>query len=286
MRLIYLTIAAAALTSGASAADGLSEAATVILNESEPTERREELIARHKDDAAGLLRHLTAGLKPGTSEELRRIPWIWRVTVAAGKRNDEPELVAILDASLPEPGGRLLEWQAVVIGGGVINGIGLAGGWPGERIDALLRSRPELRKRWESALEQATAMSDDEEIIPGTRYDALRMVALRDWQTARPILERYLGHENAELQQGAVSGLSDVRNSKAPRLLFAWLDRLTDSNRQLALDALIRDTDRMQLTLDALERGTLTVDTLGEPRLRRLQGSDDTEVKKRAMRLR
>lgn len=286
MRCICLTLVVAALTSPTVAAEGLAEAATVILDDSEPTERREELIARHKDDAAGLLRHLTAGLKPGTPEELRRIPWIWRVTVAAGKRNDAAELAAILDASLPEPRGRLHEWQAVVIGGGVINGIGLAGGWPGERIDALLRTRPELRTRWNAALEQATSMVDDEQVIAGTRYDALRMVALRDWKTARPLLERYLGHENAELQQGAVSGLSDVRSAEAPVLLLTSLDRLSDANRQLALDALVRDASRMQLTLDNLERGTLTLETLGESRLRRLQNADDAKVKERALRLR
>lgn len=168
----------------------------------------------------------------------------------------------------------------------MINGIGLASGWPGERIDALLRSRPALRKRWNIALEQATAMADDEQVIPGTRYDALRMIALRDWKIARPMLERYLGHDNAELQQGAVSGLSDVRNGQAPRLLLTSLDGLTDANRQLALDALLRDTSRMQMTLDSLERGTLTLETLGEPRLGLLCDADDPEVKERAMRLR
>lgn len=255
-------------------ADDLSEAVAIILDDAAPRERREELIARHKDDSAELLRRLTAGLEPGTPEELRRIPWIWRMTVAAGKRNNEAELAAILDASLPKPGERLLEWQAVVIGGGVINGIGLAGGWPEEQIEALLRSRPELRKRWDSALEQATTLADDEKVIPGTRYDALRMVALRDWSKARPVLERYLSHKNAELQQGAVSGLSDVRNTEAPRLLLANLDQLTESNRQLALDALVRDTPRMRLTLDAIERGTITAEMLGEERLGRLRGAE------------
>ena len=286
MRLIYLPVALAALSFDAVAADGLSESAKVILDDSEPRERREELIAKHKTDSAALLRHLTEGLKSGTPEEVRRIPWIWRVAVAAGQRNQDVELAAVLDASLPPTGSRLLEWQAVAIGGGVINGIGLAGGWPGERIDALLRSRPELRKRWDSALKQATAMASDEKVIPGTRYDALRMVALQDWQVARPILERFLHHENAELQQGAVSGLSDVRHAEASRLLLDSLGRLTDSNRELALDALVRDTERMRLTLDALERGTLTVKSLGETRLRKLRESGDTEVKSRAIRLR
>ena len=64
------------------------------------------------------------------------------------------ELGAVLDVSLPQPGGRLLEWQAVVIGGGVINGVGLVGAWPDERVEAVLKERPELRERWKQALDQ------------------------------------------------------------------------------------------------------------------------------------
>ena len=117
--------------------EAVSAAVAVILDDAVPRDRREDLIARHKKDSAALLRRLTEGLTPGTPEELRRIPWIWRVAVAAGRRNDLDELAAVLDTSLPEPDGPLLEWQAVAVGGGVVNGIGLAGAWPSERVERL-----------------------------------------------------------------------------------------------------------------------------------------------------
>lgn len=249
----------------------LRQAAAVILDDSVSKERREETIARHSADAARLLRQLTDGLTPETPEELRRIPWIWRVTVAAGKRNETHELGEILDASLPEPDGTLTEWQAVVIGGGVINGIGLAGAWPAERIEAVLKKRPELRPRWQRALDQSVAMAKNEKIIPGTRYDALRMIALLEWTTARPILVQYLNHENAELQQGAVSGLGDVQNDEAARLLIASLARLTESNRQLALEALVREESRRKLLRKAIGSGSVEEGVIGEKHLRRVQ---------------
>lgn len=235
----------------------VASAAVELLDENAPAARRDELIEQHKAHSADLLRNLAEGLQPGTPEELRRIPTIWRVAVAAGKRNDEAELAAILDASLPPKGEPLRQWQAVVIGGGVVNGIGLAGTWPASRIEATLKTRPDLRERWDTAVEQSFAMADDEQVIPGTRYDALRMVALANWPKARPVLLRYLEHDNAELQQGAVSGLSDVQNDEAPQLLLENIDGLTDSNRALAVEALVRDGARYSMAKEALRLGIL-----------------------------
>lgn len=249
----------------------LAAVAAAILDDAVPAERREELIAKHKNESAALLARLVADLEPKSAEERRRIPWIWRVTVAAGKRNDLAELAAILKVALPNAEEPLRDWQAVVIGGGVINGIGLASDWPAERIKLLLEQNSDLRSRWESALTQAAEMADDETVSSGTRYDALRMVALDDWQTARPVLTRYLADENRELQQGAVSGLSDVRNDEAVRLLLKSLDMLNDSNRNFALDALVRDVDRKKLALDAVQRGQLTAEMLGDARMKKIR---------------
>ena len=56
-------------------------------------------------------------------------------------------------------------------------------------------------------------MADDEKVPTGTRYDALRIVALDSWKDAEPRLTKYLAKSaNAELQQGAVSGLMDVED--------------------------------------------------------------------------
>jgi len=248
--------------------EDVAQAASELLAQDIPDARRDELIEQYKTRSAELLRGLVADLEPGTPEELRRIPTIWRVTVAAGKRNDPAELATILDASLPANGEPLREWQAVVIGGGVINGIGLAGDWPSTRVEAALKTRPDLRDRWNAAVEQSFKMADDEKVIPGTRYDALRILALADWPKARPVLERYLRHENAELQQGAVSGLSDVRHDEAPALLLANIGTLTPPNRTLALEALVRDGGRYAMAKDAMRQGLLVREEIESARKR------------------
>ena len=95
---------------------------------------------------------LTKGLDPADhAEESRRIPWIWRVAIAAGRRNDAAEIVRILDASVPADAQPLERWQAVAIGGGIINGITLADAWPGARVEGLLRDDPTRLARWRRA---------------------------------------------------------------------------------------------------------------------------------------
>ena len=76
---------------------------------------------------------------------------------------------------------------------------------------------------------------DDAKVPTGTRYDALRMVAMDEPSRALVQLKRYLGAQvNAELQMGAVSGLADVRSPAATAALQSALEHLTPANRKLA----------------------------------------------------
>lgn len=236
-----------------------------LLDDGLPAKDRQALVARHPDLAAELLAAMTADLKPGTKEEYRRIPWVWRVAVAAGRRNRDAELKAILDLALPAKGGALYDWQAVVIGGGVVNGISLEGQWPGRRVGELLKGDPGLAGRWREALAAAAKMADDEKVPAGTRYDALRMVALDSWDRGGSRLAKYLAKDaNPELQMGAVSGLSDAEAEQATGLLLGAVADLTPANRKLALDALLRTEARARALLDAMEKGAVKIDLTDE----------------------
>ena len=72
---------------------------------------------------------------------------------------------------------------------------------------------------------EAVAMTDNEKVPTGTRYDALRMLGATDWETNGPKLAGYLGHTHAELQMGAVSGLADIASSASARAMArrTWL---------------------------------------------------------------
>jgi putative membrane-bound dehydrogenase-like protein len=264
----------------------LDELAHQILDESRPRAEREALATANADSAAELIAAMTDDLPQDEKEEYRRIPWIWRVAVAAGKKNDAQVLRKLLAASLPHLGGPLRDWQAVVVGGGIINGVSLQDVWPKVRIDDLLKDQPDLRRRWEQALDQSAAMADNESVRTGTRYDALRMIALDAWDQRGPQLQKYLakGVHN-ELQMGAISGLSDVDKPEVATLFLGGFAHYSEGNRKLALDALVRTEARIDALLDAIERGTIPRTALSEAQLTKVRRVKDPSLRERVRKL-
>jgi putative heme-binding domain-containing protein len=245
--------------------------ARFILDPKQSNTARENAVNANPQFAGALIREMTADLKPGSAEEYQRIPWIWRVAITCGKRNDAGQIADVLKVSLPHEGEPLRDWQAVVIGGGIINGISQRGEWPLERINEILQDHPELKKRWDRSLDLAATMTDDEKVPSGTRYDALRMIALLPWEKSGEQLRRYLGDENGELQMGAVSGLADVQNREATASLVQSFARLEKGNRDLAFNGLLRSDERRQALKSAVGSGKLSKDLLTTEQLKELE---------------
>ena len=258
-----------------------------ILDDSRPEADRKRIIADNPQLSLPLLRALVADMPVGDSkEEYRRIPWIWRVTVAAGKRNQVNELKPILDFCVPQMKQSLLDWQAVVLGGGVINGIGLSGGWPDEQIRAIVGDNPELTQRWKQLLKLAAVMADNPKVFKGTRYDALRIVGLDSWNHRGAQLFRYLvkGIDD-ELQQGAIGGLSDMRSPCVAPALLSGFAHYEPENRGFVLRALLRDRDRTFVLLEAIQAGTVKAADLGSERLTLLINNPDPAIRERSRQL-
>jgi hypothetical protein len=285
LRTLYLVpVGAKPKVPGAASDKPLSpvESAKAILDHGTPAARRESLLKEAIPHAAAVVRAMTADLPNDAKEEYRRIPHIWRVSILAGRANDAEALRALLDASLPKMGEPLRDWQAVVIGGGVVNGLSLEDVWPKARIAELLRDRPDLAKRWAEALNLSHAMSDAEKVPHGTRYDALRIVALDDWAKAEPRLVKYLAKAaNAELQQGAVSGLVDVEEPAAARQLMKALPDLTATNRAFAIAGMTRTPARANALLDAVESGACQAAWVSKAHRDALRKIADDAVRKR-----
>lgn len=257
-----------------------------ILDDKLPHAEREELVAKNPELSAELIAAMVEDLKPGTDEEYRRIPWIWRVAIAGGRRNEAKELAQLLDVSLPAPSARLDDWRAVVIGGGLINGVSLEGVWPAARFQEILAAHPELKPRWDAAITLASAMADDEKIKTGTRYDALRMLGVESWDRCGAQLFRYLVKGvHPELQQGAVSGLADVPSPCVAPALLSGMNHYTAHVQNFALDALLRDEGRVSALLDAVAEGRLDKSKLGAKRLETLRNHSQDALKQRAVEL-
>ncbi|MBL8890245.1 MAG: HEAT repeat domain-containing protein [Planctomycetaceae bacterium] len=205
---------------------------------------------------------LVAATRVGTPDEYRVIPEIWQEAIAAGKRNESAELMTMLDATLPRATEPLTDWQAVVVGGGIINGISQAGPYPGPRLAELLQSNPNLNERFQRSLILAAEMVEQESVPQGTRYDALRMIALRPWDDCQRQLRYYLQVEIPhELQQGSVSGLADVPHLEAAFALQSALDYLPVDLKNLAINSLVQRVSEDSLR-SKLKRGDVLIDDL------------------------
>lgn len=262
------------------------ELAKAILDPKAPGAEREAIIRDHPELSAELIAAMAGGLGPDSAEEYRRIPWIWRVAIAAGRRGDPAEMRSVLAASLPEADKPLEDWQAVVIGGGIINGITLAGSWPGERLAPILADDKALAARWHRALDLASAMVDDEKVPTGTRYDALRMIGLEPWDKRGAQLARYLAEgTNPELHQGAICALGDLPSPEVPAALIANLKHFSPSNRNWAIEALVRDEGRRAALLDAIEAGKIAAADVGEDARKALLDPERNKSHERAKAL-
>ena len=235
--------------------------APFLLDEAQPVARRQQVIDRRPGLGPAIISQLVSDLAPGDAiEEYRRIPWIWRVAIAVAKRNDGGEIRDLMEMAVAPTSEPLRDWQAVVLGGGLINGATQIGVWPDKRLNEILVGLPTVKAAWPEALGKSMRMSDDPRIRAGTRYDALRMVALLDASQAIPQLRKYLGPNTpTELQMGAVSGLVDVDSPDSTQLLIGALAHLAGRNRQLALEGLLRTELRSNALAKHIKSGQLTL---------------------------
>jgi hypothetical protein len=264
-----------------------AELAKLILRDDQPMPVREGLVKEAVPQAPEVICAMAADLPANDAkEEYRRIPWIWRVAIAASRRDDAKLLIGLIQLSLPQKGRPMRDWQAVVLGGGVINGLSLEGKWPGRRLRELLGDNADLKQRWDETLKLSHAMADNQKVPDGTRYDALRILALDDWKRAEPRLAQHLAKSaKAELQQGSVSGLVDVEDPAAAALLLKSLPDLTPGNRNFALGGMLRTPSRAIALVEAIEAGTVKLEWLEKDHREALVKHPDEAVRSRAAKI-
>ncbi len=215
------------------------------------------------NDAASTIKALVGQTQVGTPTEYRQIPKIWETALAAGRRNNPGEILRVLAIALPETNEPMHDWQAVVLGGGIVNGFSQAGIAPRERIRVLLEDKTALPDGWNRAMQLAGPMADDESVRLGTRYDAMRILGADTFERSGANLTKYLrGDVHDELVMGAISGLSDMESPAARDAITAAFPVYSKSNQALAITLLLRDETRIAMLVNAIEKGTIPATAL------------------------
>jgi hypothetical protein len=242
-----------------------------ILDEDMEVEQRRELVEDHPELAVEMLNALVRDLEPGSEEEARRIPWIWRVTIAAGSRNDAEEIRQIMEASLPQVNEPLFNWQCVVLGGGVVNGISRQGIWPKPRINEILEDESSLQDRWQHAVNESYDYAANPDLPYPWRYDALRMTAMDETDRSIPELAGYLeAGLNDHLHMGALRGLSDIQSPEVPGLILENISNYSESNYNIALEVMMHTEERREALRSAVEEGIIDIEDLNSEQVETL----------------
>jgi hypothetical protein len=256
-----------------------------LLDTTRTEQKRRALVQEHLDQGVEIVRALTRDLQPGTPEEYERIPWIFRTSIGVSRRNNAGEIRRLLELSLPEEGKPLRDWQAVVVGGGVINGLSEEGIWPGRRVAEILAGYSQLWARWRRALKQAAAMSGNTDVPLPTRYDALRMIAMQPWHESGERLAKHLEDSEETLQMGAVSGLADMLSPQVAKALLSAWNQYTEGSRALAFEALLRTPSRTAALLEAITTGQVAPSELSAEQTRQLRDLGHPQLRTRARQL-
>jgi putative heme-binding domain-containing protein len=263
--------------------------ARFILDPKSSDAAREAAINANPQFAAQLITEMSRGLdgsKENHSEEYRRIPWIWRVAIACGKRNNPAQIKDVLNAALPPAGNPLADWQAVTLGGGLVNGLSQRSLAPAARLGEIIRSDDSLRERWDSAVVKASKIAADEKTPAGIRYDAMRMLGTESLEKRGAELTPYLAKEtNPELQMGAVSALADMRSSDADAALIKSLPGLQSANADLAINSLLQRDESTRQLLDAIAAKKVSGALLNRERIDQLLQHHNSSIQQYAKRL-
>lgn len=250
------------------------KAAEEILKDSNHDDLRSKFADESLPHAARVIAAMTENLPNNLEEEYRRIPWIWRLAINATKQGNAEQQRALLMLSLPERDKPLAHWQAVVLGGGLINGLSQLGENPTEQIQKLLKANAgsgEDQQRFARTIELAVKMVDDQSVPSGTRYDALRILGASDWNSHAEQLVRYLASDtDEELQMGAVSATADLANEAATKTLIQSLAKISPDNRNLALEMLLSRQPQRGLLKKSVSDSTIPRQWLTAEQLKQL----------------
>lgn len=266
LRAIHLVPAGMAWSLPGNASDlpeEVAEVADQLLAPGLDPSQRQRMIDHFWSKADQILHHWSQQQPWSAEDQARWIPTIWMLTNRACKSGDQNLARRILDEALPRIDGTIDDWRVVVLGGAVVGGLSDSMTWPRPAIESWMESDAQRMARWQRVLKWSIEKAADEKTSTGTRYDALRLVAMLPEEQAFEALRPYWDegvHE--ELRMGAISAASDIDSPRSIPLLFDAAKNEAGHLRSLAIDGLLRTRAGRAALVEGLQSGGLPAEAL------------------------
>ena len=222
-----------------------------ILREPKADLERFAVIEKNPELAVDVLTILVTSVKSASGEQTDKlVDTMWRIALLIGQQNNAGQVLRVLDVVLPQSADAIADWQIVVMGSGIIEGISKQTDWPKRRIDEILKEDKLLLKNWKKCLQKAGRKASDASNSTRIRYDALRIVAFDRWDNVEPLLREFTAKRaNKELQTAAVKALAIIEDIESAKLLISEIKSLKPRDQKLAIDALVKTSERIELLL-------------------------------------
>ena len=231
---------------------------------------REHVIHQRPGMGPDVLALMTADLQPDDLEEqYRRMPWIWRVAIAVGRRNDGGEILDMLEVCVPRASQPLEHWQAVVIGGGLINE-----DFPVGRVS---RKTPRPDSQRHSGGQENVASNSAACRNHGRRRscqtgNAIRRVAhgraaASRSRRVRVCVDTSTRKRITSFRWARSAAWSTLKRQRRPHNSADALSWLKGNNRYLALEGMLRTDERAAVLAASIESGRVAVSSANATKL-------------------
>ncbi len=214
-----------------------------------------------------------------------RLALLRELAAVAGARQDQNEIVALLQAIAAIEGAGATRWQMAALDG-LTEGLGRRS--PG--LSAVVASWPPEKRRAaavaDTLLAEAAKVAADPKADAAARLTAIRLTAHAPWAAAEPALAKLVADDGPQdLRLAAVRALSAHPSPEVPRILMKSWPSYPPALRREVSEAMLRQPDRALFLLGEIEAKRVKPGDLDAQRQRQLVNSPKAEIREKAKKL-
>lgn len=254
---------------------------------------RRAVLSSVPDAASQLLTHIlqrtrsgeTSVAGPQQSADLESL--VREVAELIGSRQQAGEIIAALTQLLGDkeqlPVADTAAGRLLLAG---LSGMGQGAQRRGKPLMAMVESAPELKVRLQQLFADSAKRAGASDLNGSVRMAALTTLQHADFATAGDVLLRLaVADASQEIRLKAIDVVASMQDPRIAPTLLEQFPIQTPPVRRSILQALLRNPERTQLTLDEIAAGRIAVSELDPLFVRTLSNHQDQAIRTRALQL-